>query len=236
MANASNKTTVANKSIGTAELIASTATTPRTQQSIDPREIATPIKESKASAKNTDVVRKAITLADGALAGVEAAQLAFADTLITFAAHGVTPSTLSGASGQVAEGKHYATAKDCIAKRVFSVKEYNVYISSVLAKKVDGKDTARGAMHKLVNGRMRNLRDALNKLVDAESKPAGKAKTTAIEAWTKKVLDQTAKFKALSGDQTTTAAKASKAAWVDVNALHALTVKYMDDVKAITAK
>ena len=231
MANASNKTTVANKSIGTAELIASTATTPRTQESIDPGEIV-----RKRVRHSLDVVRKAITLADGALAGVEAAQLAFADTLTTFATHGVTPATLSGAAGQVAEGRHYATAKDCIAKRVFSVKEYNLYTNSVLAKKVDGKDTARGAMHKLVNGRMRNLRDALNKLVDAESKPAGKAKTTAIEAWTKKVLDQTAKFKALSGDQTTTAAKATKAAWVDVNALHALTVKYMDDVKAITAK
>lgn len=236
MTNATNKTPATKKSIDTAELIASTATTPRIQQSIDPREITKPTKESKASAKDTDIVRKAITLADGALAGVEAAQLAFADTLATFAAHGVTPATLSGAAGQVAAGKHYATAKDCIARRVFSVKEYNLYTNSVLAKKVDGKDTARGAMHKLVNGRMRNLRNALAKSIDAESKPAGKAKTTAIEAWTKKVLDQTAKFKALSGDQTTTAAKATKAAWVDVNALHALTVKYMDDVKAITAK
>jgi len=184
----------------------------------------------------SDKVREALTIADKAMATASDAQDTFKRTLDALSSVGVTVASLTGKSGATLEGAHFAPAKDSIAKRVFTAKQYAVYINSEVAKKIDGKDTPRGAMHKKVNTRLSNLRTALERNAAKVSKGAAPAKATPQDAWKKKVLDQAAKFKALAFEQKTPAAQESKAAWGDAKTLHALTIKYMDEVMEILPK
>ena len=161
---------------------------------------------------------------------------AFDVALATLVALGVTVACLSGKKGDVKEGIHYATAKDAIAQRVLTKAHYIEYTNTTLALKVGGKDTLRGALAKRVNSRLANLRNALGRATEVKAKGAGSAKLNAQEAGLKVALDKAAMVKKSFGDQKTEAAQAAKAAWVDVNAVHAAWVTLHDTLVAIHGK
>jgi len=181
-------------------------------------------------------VREALTIADGASATAANAHMAFDQALLRLVDLGVTVAALSGKKGEQAEGVHYATAKDSIAKRVFTAKQYGTYTNTTLSLKVAGKDTERGAMHKKVNSRLANLRGALERITAIKAKGAGAVKLNAQEAGLKAALDKAAAVKKSFGDQKTEAAQAAKAAWVDVHAVHAAWVTLHDTLIAIHGK
>jgi len=184
----------------------------------------------------TVTVREALTIADGASAKMDHAGKAFDVALATLVALGVTVACLSGKKGDVKEGIHYATAKDAIAQRVLTKAHYIEYTNTTLALKVGGKDTLRGALAKRVNSRLANLRNALGRATEVKAKGAGSAKLNAQEAGLKVALDKAAMVKKSFGDQKTEAAQAAKAAWVDVNAVHAAWVTLHDTLVAIHGK
>jgi len=185
----------------------------------------------------TVTVREALTIADGASAKVDNAGKAFTIALGTLISLDITVACLSGKKGDVLEGIHYATAKDAIAKRVLTKAHYIEYTNTTLALKVGGKDTLRGAIAKRVNSRLANLRNALARELAVKVKGgAGAAKLNAQEAGLKVALDKAAMVKKSFGDQKTEAAQAAKAAWVDVNAVHAAWVTLHDTLIAIHGK